>query len=97
MMTQQSQDPSPGYSLMHVPRTTKKGHRVAVIYKNSIKLTKQPSPMFPSFENMVLLLNTGRKCVRITTIYRPPTTSFIKFLKDFESYIDSLSTKNKVF
>ena len=93
----------PGFKLLHVPRTKSRnkasGGGVAVIYRDHLKIQKQKTTAFKSFECLEILLTTGAGCTRLAVIYRPPPggksgcpTSV--FLDEFHQYIDGHSTTN---
>ena len=82
-----------GYTLMHVPRKDKKGGGVAIICRSSLKVTVQPTEeLYETFERIEVLLSSSKACIRLSVIYRPPSSSIQQFLSDFQHYMDSHAT-----
>ena len=67
---------------------------MAVIYRNVIDMEQQQMDTYDTFEHLELLLNTNNNCVRVCVIYRPPDTSQTSFLVEFETFLDSTTTKS---
>ena len=85
-----------GYDLKHVPRKTRKGGGIAVIYKLNIKVqVLDPILHSDAFEHMELLLQSGNGRMRIVIIYRPQrpdpdleyTVPLSVFLRDFSDVV----------
>ena len=82
----------PVYAMIHAPRKSRRGGGVAIVHKNSLKVSKQSTITYNTFENMEVLLQTGSECVRLCVVYRPPSSSKPQFLEEFTKYLDELAT-----
>jgi hypothetical protein len=92
-VTSQEKVTPSGYNLLHLPRSKRRGGGVAIIYRSTLHVSKQPVTSYQSFEHMEVLLNTGNDCVRISVIYRPPSRQPMSvFFDEFQSYVDSYAT-----
>jgi len=86
-----------GYKLVQIGRNSREGDDrrgggVGIVHKKSLRLSRQTSNTFSSFEHIEVLLKTGTECVRLCVLYRPPDGSVAQFLEDFTEYVDSHTT-----
>jgi len=85
-----------GYVLTQQPRSKGNGGGVGLLYNSSLKIEKQESKSFKSFELMEVLLHTNSSTSRIVIIYRPPPStsnglSYTLFLDEFSSLLELFS------
>ena len=80
----------PNFKFLGADRDGRKGGGVAILYRDSIKLSKVKSSSFQTFEHMITKTNH----YGIVILYRPgtpPFTSIPLFLKEFEDLLDRLA------
>lgn len=88
-----------GWNILSDPRKHRSGGGIAMLYKNDIQLKSNTKvTKYKSFQVMESLLTTSTDIVRLVNIYRPPYTKKARFtecdfLREFEDYLDTLSTK----
>ena len=83
-----------GYQLLHTPRLKKPGGGVAVIMKKTLHAEVQDIENYSTFETMEVVVKARNRCIRICPFYRAPSTSRPDFLSEFETFLDSFTTKN---
>ena len=81
-----------GYKLFHVPRPNKLGGGVGFIVNKSFNVTVVSSPIFTSFESIVISVKWLNNSLNLASIYRPPQLSSTSFLHDFMSFVSFTST-----
>ena len=82
-----------GYSIFHNPRMGR-GGGTAIAYRSHLRVTKQTTKRFMSFEVTEALLKANGEQFRICSIYRSSTKSTLNvFLEEFEDYLNSLVIK----
>ena len=92
-----------GYSISHVPRASGcKGGGVALIFKNSIQLSKPrdiSDHKFTQFEliHRQLELVNAHKCIDIFVVYRPPPSkknclSLTEFFEEWTEFLEALNS-----
>jgi exonuclease III len=64
-----------GYSLLHVPRPTRRGGGVGIIYRDSLNPIIQPKFKALSFEYLEALISVDSHCLRLIVLYRPPPST----------------------
>ena len=79
-----------GFTFKHLPRASRRGGGIALLFRDELKLTVKPLPTYESFETMMCTLTVVSTSVDIVVIYRPPNTRFNKFLEDFSLMLDEL-------
>ena len=91
-----------GYSIKSVPRLTNtKGGGVALVYRNSIKISVIQSRMkYTQFEYLECTADVQSTILRIFVIYRPPPTkrnglSVRSFFFEFQNLLDASATINE--
>jgi hypothetical protein len=83
-----------GYGLLHVPRDNGKGGGVAVLYKANLRVSKEVSRQYESFEHIEVRVSPANGNIFLLSVfYRPPpnrknglTTS--QFFGEFSNFID---------
>ena len=74
----------PGYAVVEVARTSRRGGGVAVIFRQSWKCHQLPVPACSSFEIVAVRLTTDRGPFVVVNVYRPgserPTSRFFNEL-----------------
>ena len=82
-----------GYSIHHAPRLTRRGGGVAVLFKDTLNLTKEQNDCsFNTFELIETKLQTSGEAIRICVVYRPPAGSIVEFMEEFTHFIDGHTT-----
>ena len=81
-----------GYKLEHIPREKRRGGGVAVIYKATLKAKMQKVTKHETFEIMEILLTARNDSIRLSVLYRPPSSPLQKFFKEFQTYAANLTT-----
>jgi exonuclease III len=65
----------PGYTLWHIPRPSRRGGGVAIIYRDCLQPSLQPKFTASSFESFEALFQIDSACLRLIVLYRPPPSS----------------------
>ena len=85
-----------GYKIHHVPRCGRKGGGVAVVLRSEFTTKKQKIGQFVTFEAIELSIVSKKDMIRLSVIYRPPSSNKNQFLDEFQEYLDShTSSKGK--
>ena len=81
-----------GFSIVHKPRTRRRGGGVGLFVSSALKFTVNSLPTQTSFESISGKLECGQSCLIILNIYRPSgfATAFFSELQDILSYISTL-------
>lgn len=79
-----------GYFILHQPRVQGRGGGIALIYRQSLNISKVDIPSFPSFEAFCLNLSLANFSCTILTVYRSPSHSKSTFLTEFSTLLESL-------
>ena len=88
-----------GWSILSDPRKYRTGGGIAMLYKSSITLkSNNKVTKYKSFQVMESLLKADTEMVKLVNVYRPGYTKKARFtdcdfLKEFEDYLKTLSTK----
>lgn len=83
-----------GYSFFHDPRSGR-GGGTGVLYKSNLKMTKQNTPLYKSFEVTETLVRQNHSKIRICAVYRSINKASVPdFLSEFEQYLQSLNAKS---
>ncbi len=85
----------PGYSVLHQPRSTGRGGGVAMVMRDTIKVTMEPTSTYETFEYMRVKAITSSLTYRIIIMYRPPPSTKNKltissFLEEFDDFLAEL-------
>ena len=84
----------PGYSLVHLPRSSRRGGGIGILHKDHIKATgKHTFNRIRSIEAMSVKLTYHAKSITLLVIYRPPITrkngsSVADFFSEFSDILD---------
>ena len=77
-----------GYKI-HVPRSKEKGGGVAVILKSTFSTKQEKVTKYTSFEMIELSVVSKKDSLRLSVLYRPPSSSKTDFPEQFQEYLDS--------
>ena len=79
-----------GFQLHPVPHRNKKGERVAVSVRNDIDSVLCQTDQQDTFEHVSVKLSECQSSqLLVHVIYRPPSTSEIKFIEEFNSFMEA--------
>ena len=82
------------HSIVSAPRKNKRGGGVALIYKNGFDIKTIDSTndnKFKQFEHLDCLVKSGRSCIRLGVVYRPPNkTKVPEFMSEWAVYLERL-------
>ena len=81
-----------GYHLLHIPRQSRTGGGVALLYRKVFRITKQSTGTksnFKSCEHTNMLMRYSSTDLRIAIVYRTSRASL--FFDEFASFLESLS------
>ena len=81
-----------GYHLLHIPRQSRTGGGVALLYRKVFRIRKQSTGTksnFKSFEHINMLMRYSSTDLRIVIVYRTSQASL--FFDEFASFLESLS------
>jgi len=83
-----------GYEIAHLARKGRKGGGVGIIYRGSLKKTREVRKSHKSFEAIELQLSTRTDTVYIVVVYRTqktiPKTTMTQFLEEVDIFLDTL-------
>ena len=84
------------YNFVHHPRSSRSGGGVGVLLKSSLKVKRNESHTFNSFEYLDLFITSGSSSFRLLCIYRPPPSKKNKltttlFLDEFSVLVQDLA------
>ena len=80
-----------GYTFTHLPRSSKRGGGVGLLFRNTLNVRHSPSSVkFKSFELLQASIASDNTTTHIVVIYRPPGSScpFSTFLDEFAALMD---------
>ena len=84
-----------GYSVISVPRTSRRGGGLALISRKTFKTKITKSQVFNTFEHVELSVTSGSDVLKLLLIYRPPASQktgyFSEFLDEFASLLEITS------
>lgn len=82
-----------GYNFIHVPRQSR-GGGTALIHRSNLVIRQVSQPqVFESFEVLECCISTSGTMVRLSLVYRPPTSSSIAhFYEEFSDYLARITT-----
>uniref|UniRef100_A0A803TC32 Reverse transcriptase domain-containing protein n=1 Tax=Anolis carolinensis TaxID=28377 RepID=A0A803TC32_ANOCA len=83
----------PGYSVQHQPRSGGRGGGVAVVYRDSIPLTRCPVPQSTMFECVHLRVG-DRDRLGILLVYRPPRCTTVS-LPELAEVVSGLAVESR--
>ena len=92
----------PGFQLKHNPRTSSKGGRVGMFYRDVYNVRPQQSHSYKSFEHMSARVVSGSSLYQVFIIYRPPPSvknklTFPMFMDEFPQFLaDAVLTAGKL-
>ena len=81
-----------GYHLLHIPRQSRTGGGVPLLYKKVFRIIKQSTGTksnFKSFEHINMLMRYSSTDLRIVIVYHTSQASL--FFDEFASFLESLS------
>jgi hypothetical protein len=86
-----------GYKILHVPRPTRRGGGVAIIYRECLNMQSHHVTPAKSFEGIEVVMTLASCCLRLITLYRPPPSpkngfSNKQFVTEFTDLVDSKIT-----
>lgn len=79
----------PGFVYSCQPRVTGRGGGLAIIYRESWKVSPVSVPLYQSFESLVIKLN-GPSPIIVATVYRPPKPNS-EFINEFYAFLTFIS------
>ena len=84
------------YNFVHHPRSSRSGGGVGVLLKSSLKVKRNESHTFNSFEYLDLFITSGSSSFRLLCIYRPPPSKKNKltttlFFDEFSVLVQDLA------
>ena len=83
----------PGFKVHSQPRGNKRGGGLAIIYRDTLRMTVNTNGQQESFECLKCNINVGNATISICIVYRPPNPSlYNKFLEEFTDLIGELQT-----
>ena len=83
----------PGFKVYSQPRCNKRGGGLAVVYRETLKLSVSSTAQHDSFECLKFLISIGSSTVSTYVVYRPPNPRFYnKFLEEFTDLIGEFQT-----
>jgi hypothetical protein len=88
-----------GYKILHVPRPSRRGGGVAIIYRECLNIQSHHSTTAKSFEGLEVVMTIASNCLRLVTLYRPPPSpqngfSNNQFFTEFTDFVDSKITSS---
>ena len=92
----------PGYEMKHVPRTSRKGGGVGMIYREDCTVKLIKSSTYRSFEHMTAQVVSGSSLYHISVIYHPPPSvknklTFALFMDEFPRFLaDAVMTSGQL-
>ena len=88
----------PGYDFVGEHRINKKGGGVGILINSELKYKVRDDLKITSeiFENCSIEIKTNTANIIIGSIYRPPNTNQKEFLKQFDTYVDSINSNLEV-
>jgi exonuclease III len=81
-----------GYVLHSAPQMRKKGGGVACFTKNVLNSHIISTPVFTSFESMLISAKIECKTITFLTVCKPPSSNLSQFMEDFGSLLEILSS-----
>ena len=81
-----------GYTLSHRPRTSGTGGGVGFLINSSYKTKVIDSPLYCSFEHMIVSVSSSQCSFLLACIYCPPGPCTVAFLEEFMTFIGYLSS-----
>ena len=85
------------YTFPQRPRPSAIGGGVGFFIRSSYSLHKMESPLYQSFENMVVSLGLHGRSLMLAWVYRPPGSCTCKFQEEFMSFVGFLSSINSSY
>ncbi|ELT91073.1 hypothetical protein CAPTEDRAFT_206174 [Capitella teleta] len=86
-----------GYALKLLPRPNKRGGGLALIHSSAIHTTLLCNISRPSFEGFETNISHKKCSICLVAIYRPPSTSPVKFFNEFSDVMSSIIvTRNNI-
>ncbi|XP_046647795.1 uncharacterized protein LOC124337825 [Daphnia pulicaria] len=80
-----------GFTAVHKPRGgPTKGGGIALLYRDSIRLTQRQNTTFSSFEYMDVSFSVKSTTIRQVIIYRPPKESKAVFIEQFSELLEMI-------
>lgn len=88
------------YSLDDIPRLDRQGGGIALLYRDHIKVTKNPGPIFQSFECAEWRISSQNFVFYVIGIYRPPYSerhpiTQAKLITEFTQSLESIVLKTE--
>jgi hypothetical protein len=83
-----------GHKLEHLPRASRCGGGVALLFRSSFSQMVHPTVPFKTFEHMDITLSHGSSSIRIIIIYRPQKLKMKNvppFLDEFSTLLETIS------
>ena len=87
----------PDFNFPQKPRPLGIGGGVGFFIKSSYKPDTIESPLYQSFENMVVSIRLHGHSLLLACIYRPPGSCTCNFLEEFMSFVGYLSSVNSSY
>ena len=87
----------PGYKSISIPHHNQMGGGVAIIYRDTLNLTKNSTYNVQLMECSDFRLDLPSHCINLAIIYRPPDRSFQQFLDELYDYMErNINTTGKL-
>ena len=90
-----------GYDILLLPRTSRTGGGVAIIYRLSLQITHIPQPSHSTFEICSLKIKTKSTSLHCSCVYRPTPSkrnngSFNSFIMEFNDFLETLTSQDNL-
>ena len=84
----------PGYEIVNLPRSQRKGGGIAIIFRNCFQVQSQEIIPAVCFEALEVVLTVKSYCLRLLALYRPPPNqdngfTSGQFITEFSDYLES--------
>lgn len=81
-----------GYNLLHTPRPSRRGGGVGFLIAQALSPRKLDTPIFDTFENILVAVNLENSTFNLVSIYRPPSTNIHQFIEEFSDFLEQLAS-----
>ncbi|HBK70179.1 MAG TPA: hypothetical protein DDZ39_00730 [Flavobacteriaceae bacterium] len=86
------------YIFIKESRTTGRGGGIGFVIRKSIKVIETNKSLgFKTFEAAMILLQFKKLCLRLITIYRPPSRLEKEFIQEFHEFLNDIVSENGIF
>ena len=86
--------PPTGYSIISVPRPSRRGGGIALLYRSSYDVLKQTPMKCVSYEMLEVTIRSSSRMIRLIILYRPPPSkkngfTVNQFIDEFENLLEN--------